>query len=74
MAAHVDNDTERATALEAVVDQMNALILDYHKKLARRGIGSSSQTVSTDPETPDTEDPETPEEPDEPDEERPGGL
>ena len=60
VAAHVDNDTERATALEAIVDQMNALILDYHKKLARRGIGSSSQTVSTDPETPDTEEPETP--------------
>ena len=74
VAAHVDNDAERAAALGAVVDQMNALILDYHKKLARRGIGSSSQTVSTDPEAPDTEEPETPEEPDEPDEERPGGL
>ena len=73
VAAHVDNDAERATALEAVVDQMNALILDYHKKLARRGIGSSSQTVSTDPETPDTEEPETPEEPEEGGE-RPGGL
>lgn len=77
VAAHVDNDTERATALEAVVDQMNALILDYHKKLARRGIGSSSQTVSTDPEGDGSEttdpDEETPEEPDE-DEERPGGL
>lgn len=73
VAAHVDNDPERAAALETVIDQMNALILDYHKKLARRGIGSSSQTVSTDPETPDTEEPETPQEPDE-DEERPGGL
>ena len=62
---------ERAVALEAVVDQMNTLILDYHKKLARRGIGSSSQTVSIDLETPDTEEPETPEEPDK---ERPGGL
>ena len=82
VAAHVDNDAERAAALEVIVDQMNALILDYHKKLARRGIGSSSQTVSTDPEAPGALDPETPEEseeeetPEEPDpsEERPGGL
>lgn len=50
VAAHVDKDAERTTALEAVVDRLNALILEYHKKLARRGIGSSSQTVSTDPE------------------------
>lgn len=73
VAAHVDNDAERAAALEAVIDRMNALILEYHKKLARRGIGSASQTVSADPEMPDTEEPQTPQKPD-PGEERPGGL
>lgn len=74
VAAHVDKDAERTTALEAVVDRLNALILEYHKKLARRGIGSSSQTVSTDPEGgEDTDgDPETGKGP-EPGE-RPGGL
>lgn len=84
VAAHVDNDAERAAALEAIVDQMNALILDYHKKLARRGIGSSLQTVAEDPEGEgsgtegagegEEETPEEPEPEPDPDDERPGGL
>lgn len=76
VAAHVDNDAERAAALESVIDRMNALILDFHKKLARRGIGSTSQTNSSDPDGSGTEGDGSDEDTQEPGsgEERPGGL
>ncbi len=59
VAAYVEEDSEKANELEALINAINARILHFHKTLARRNNGSTEKDeenpTDPDPENPDDE-------------------
>lgn len=60
VAAYIDNDSEKATELETLIDAINTRILHFQSTLSRRGVGITEKgsEEETDPEEPETITPE----------------
>ena len=60
VAAYIDNDSEKATELETLIDAINTRILHFQSTLSRRGVGTTEKgsEEETDPEEPETITPE----------------